>query len=149
MTPFAVLEEALQRNLSAVASTVTPSPTALEDIRAGIAAKPSLMTRILRLFHSAIRLTKESAVTIPLPMDPLDPTELPLRLLPTDVITRHPETGGPGRWTFIKARDLGLTVLLECLGDDGTDVEFTVARCDPSIHVAPRGRFEDFWGVAL
>lgn len=148
MTAPAVLETRLRRCLTDLADNVTPSPTALEEIRAGIAGRPSLIPRVWSALTRAVPRKKELVVTIPIPMDPQDPTELPLRLLPTDVITRHPDSGEHGEWTFFKARDLGLRVLLECLAADGkTDVEFTVDR-SASIHVAPRGGIDNFWGAA-
>lgn len=45
------LEQTLRRQLHAAAESATPSPTALEEIRAGIAARPSLIT----LFRRALR----------------------------------------------------------------------------------------------
>lgn len=78
-----------------------------------------------------------------IPIDADDPTQQPLLLIPTDVITVNPETGEPGEWTFIRARDLGLRVELECVTGKGHDVRFEVARSS-RVHVLPRG----VWGAA-
>lgn len=149
MSTFAERESTLRRCLAAVADSVHPSPTALEVIRAGTDSRPSLAARIWSALTRAVpQKAKEINMTTPIPKALTDPIELPLRLLPTDVITRNPHTGEPGQWTFFRGRDLGLTVLLGCLDANHNEVEFTVQRSTP-IHIAPRGRFEDFWGVAL
>lgn len=79
------------------------------------------------------------------PIDPDDPTQQPLLLIPSDVITIHPTTGARGEWTFCKARDLGLTVELECVTGKGREVRFEVARSG-RVHVQPRGT-GDFWAA--
>lgn len=80
------------------------------------------------------------------PIDPHDPTEQPLLLIPTDVITVNPETGEPGDWTFIKARDLELRVELDCVTAKGREVRFEVPRSS-RVHIQPRGT-GDFWSAA-
>lgn len=87
-------------------------------------------------------------MSIPLPMDPEDPTTLPLLLQPTDVITMDPESGRHGTWTFLKAEHAGRKVRLEAVAaDERTPAVFYVDRWEP-IHVAPRGNFDDVWGAA-
>lgn len=126
----ATYETTLRRHLAAAVESISPRP-ALEEIRSRIAA-----IRVTR--------TKELDVNTSMSMDPNDPTEMPLALVPTDVVTRHPGTGERGSWTFFKAEDLGLRVLLRCVDEKGREVPFTVER-SKAIHIAPRGVVDTFW----
>ena len=141
MTP---LDDALRRELTAVADTVRPSADALDRIRAAT-TRPRTRKPRLSLSRHAAR-SRRNKVSIQ-PFDQNDPTALPLSLVPTDVITRNPDNGQTGDWTFLRAKDLGLRVLLECTTPSGGDAKFTVDR-SAAIHVRPRGGFDDFWGAA-
>ena len=136
-------EAVLRRNLALAADAVHPSPDGLDQIRATTRPRTRKPRLIFRRFTARSR---RNAVTIQ-PFDHNDPTTLPLQLVPTDVITRDPDTGQTGDWTFLRARDLGLRVLLECMTPSGRDVEFTVDR-STAIHVRPRGGADNFWGAA-
>lgn len=72
------------------------------------------------------------------------PTKQPLLLVATNVITRNPETGEAGEWTFLHADDNGLTVRLHCIDSEGDPVLFGVERSS-RIHVADHNT-NDFWG---
>lgn len=152
----ATYETTLRRHLAAAVEPINPPPV-LEEIRSRIAAahhRPAAYIRdaFFRVaawaggVAAAIRVTrtKENAVNTSMSMDPNDPTEMPLALVPTDVVTRHPDKGERGAWTFVKAEDLGLRVLLRCVDENGREVPFTVDR-STAIHIAPRGSIDAFW----